>query len=295
MKGDRIAAILTCHNRQQKTLECLTALFQQDCIDQINVDVYLTDDGSTDGTADAIREAYPQVKVLSGDGSLFWGGGMAKAFAAAVQGNYDYYLWLNDDTILYPDALSKLFLTYTEITSNGNTKVVITGSTRDQKTGEHTYGGVVRPSPLLRPLRFEALLPTDRPQPCETINGNCVLISRTAAQAVGNIDLAFTHYAGDFDYGLRSVQQGCLVYIPPGYVGTCSANDTAKAAPPMKEGLKKIQGPKGVAISDTTLHPIDEWKVFAQRYAGPLWPVYWLAPYRRLLLSSLKGKVSKDP
>lgn len=295
MKGDRIAAILTCFNRKQKTLECLTALFQQDCLDEINVDVYLTDDGSTDGTADVIREMYPQVKILSGDGNLFWGGGMAKAFAVAVQGNYDHYLWLNDDTILYPDALSKLFNTYTEITQAGNSKAVITGSTRDKETGEHTYGGVVRPSPLLRPLKFELLPPKNKPQPCETINGNCVLISRTAAQAVGNIDLAFTHYAGDFDYGLRSHQQGCLVYIPPGYVGTCSGNPTGKAAPSVKEGLKKIQGTKGVAIADIILHPIDEWKIFAQRYAGPLWPVYWLAPYRRLLLSSLKEKVSPKP
>jgi len=290
MKGDRIAAILTCFNRKQKTLECLTALFQQDCIEQINIDVYLTDDGSTDGTAAAIQELYPQVKILSGDGNLFWGGGMAKAFAAAIRGNYDYYLWLNDDTILYPDALTRLLDTYTEITRNGNSKAVISGSTCDKETGKLTYGGANRPSPRLRPLKFSTIQPTDKPQPCETINGNCVLISRTAAQAVGNVDLAFTHYGGDYDYGLRSHQQGCLVYIPAGYIGTCSDNDTAQAAPPVKEGLKKIQGPKGVAIDNIALHPIGEWKIFAQRYAGPLWVFYWLIPYRRLFFFSLAKK-----
>jgi hypothetical protein len=122
-----------------------------------------------------------------------------------------------------------------------------------------------------------------------------VLISRSAAQVVGNVDLAFTHYAGDYDYGLRARQKDCLVYIPPGYVGTCSGNDIAKAAPSVQEGLKKIQGPKGIAIADETLHPIDEWKVFAQRYAGPLWVIYWLVPYRRLFWSSLKQKVSNTP
>lgn len=294
MKGDRIAAILTCYNRQQKTLECLGALFQQDCIDEITVDVFLTDDGSTDGTAAAVMATYPHVTILTGDGNLFWGGGMEKAFAAALQGNYDYYLWLNDDTILYPEALSKLFQTYTEITRSGNPKAVISGSTQDKNTGEHTYGGVVRKSSL-RPLNFSLLSPTDQPQPCNTMNGNCVLISRSAAQSVGNVDLAFTHYAGDYDYGLRANQKGCLVYIPPGYVGTCSGNDTAQAAPPVKEGLKKIQGPKGVAIANATLHPINEWKIFAQRYAGPLWFIYWLIPYRRLLWSSFKIKGVSTP
>jgi GT2 family glycosyltransferase len=291
MSSDRIAVILTCFNRRAKTLECLEALFQQSYLPKAQLDVYLTDDGSTDGTAEAVKQAYPNIQILQGDGNLFWCGGMNLAFAEALKGDYDFYLWLNDDTILYPDALDVLMQTYTQLSSGGNPKVIISGSTQDRDTREHTYGGVVRDS-ALRPLKFRLLTPTEQPQPCDTINGNCVLISKAAAQVVGNVDLAFTHYAGDYDYGLRAQKQGCQVYIPPGYVGTCSSNPTGKSAPPVQEGLKKIAQPKGVAIAEETLHPIGEWRIFAQRYGGPFWFIYWLVPYRRLLWMSWRKRTA---
>ena len=68
----RIAAIITCHNRKEKTLVCLKSLFQ---IIQ-NIDVFLTDDGSTDGTSEAVKKIYPQVNIIQGDGNLFWSRGM---------------------------------------------------------------------------------------------------------------------------------------------------------------------------------------------------------------------------
>jgi len=111
MTRDRIAVLITCHNRKPKTLACLTALFNQTPPSSATTDVYLVDDGSTDGTAEEVHQAYPQVKILQGDGSLFWNGGMRKAFSEALKYDYDYYLWLNDDTILYPEAIASLLTT----------------------------------------------------------------------------------------------------------------------------------------------------------------------------------------
>ena len=64
------------------------------------------DDASTDGTSDAVRQTYPQVKIFSGDGNLFWNGGMWGVFSEAMKDEPDYYLWLNDDTIIYPETVS---------------------------------------------------------------------------------------------------------------------------------------------------------------------------------------------
>ena len=93
-----VAAILTCFNRKNKTQKCLESLFKilPDC------DVYITDDGSTDGTRDMLHQCFPKVKVISGTGNLFWSRGMYTAWKEAVKGKYDYYLWLNDDIELYP-------------------------------------------------------------------------------------------------------------------------------------------------------------------------------------------------
>jgi glycosyltransferase involved in cell wall biosynthesis len=46
----KIAVLITCHNRIQKTQTCLKSLFKQKKIENINLKVFLVDDGSTDGT-----------------------------------------------------------------------------------------------------------------------------------------------------------------------------------------------------------------------------------------------------
>jgi GT2 family glycosyltransferase len=297
MNCDRIAALLTCYNRKPKTLASLAALFNQQLTNEVKIDVYLVDDGSTDGTAEAVAEFYPQVKILQGDGSLFWNGGMRLAFAQAIKSDYDYYLWLNDDTILDPNALNTLLETIQTLRIQGENRAIVAGSTRDPNTATLTYGGVVRRSPW-RPLKFDLVEPEEQVKRCDTINGNCVLIPREVVQVVGNLDPAFTHYAGDWDYGLRARQQGCSVWIAPGYVGTCSQNyqpgSQANASVELGEGLKKLAQPKGLPVREQTLHPLGEWKVFAQRYAGLLWPIYWLIPYRRLLWISLMNGFKKE-
>ena len=68
----KIAAIMTCHNRKNKTMACLKSLFT--IIPE--TDVYLTDDGSTDGTSEAVLYTYPNVHIISGDGNLYWNRGM---------------------------------------------------------------------------------------------------------------------------------------------------------------------------------------------------------------------------
>ena len=75
-------------------------LINQDKIDKIDLNVYLVDDGSTDGTSEAVKKNFPQVNIIKGDGTLFWNGGMRVAFSKAMESEHDYYLWLNDDTIL---------------------------------------------------------------------------------------------------------------------------------------------------------------------------------------------------
>jgi GT2 family glycosyltransferase len=293
MNCDRIAALLTCHNRKSKTLASLTALFnQQHLPTTVTIDVYLVDDGSTDGTAETVAQSYPQVKILQGDGNLFWNGGMRQAFTEAVQHDYDAYLWLNDDTVLYPHAMSQLLDTCHHLRERGEQQIIVTGSTCDPQTQTLTYGGVVRRS-WLRPLKFDLVEPGEQVKPCDTMNGNCVLIAREVVQAVGNLDPAFTHYAGDWDYGLRARQQGCTIWIAPGYVGTCSQNYQPGAAVKLSvdlgEGIKKIGQPKGLPVREQTLHPFWEWKVFAQRHGGLLWPIYWFIPYRRLFWIWLMG------
>jgi GT2 family glycosyltransferase/glycosyltransferase involved in cell wall biosynthesis len=272
-----IAALLTCHNRREHTLACLASL-RVAAVPGITVDVHLVDDGSTDGTAEAVAAAYPEVEINRGSGDLFWGLGMRFAFTRAMPTHPDYLLWLNDDVVLDPDALERLLAAYAALCAGRQPLSIVAGSTRDPQTGATTYGGVRRTS-LLRRMAFAQVAPTDTPQSCDTMNGNVVLIPRSVYSVVANIDERFAHAMGDFDYGLRARSAGCQVFLAPGYVGTCNVNPLVgtylDATLSRRERLRQVASPKGL--------PVAEWAAFCRRYGGPLWPALALSPYVRMM------------
>ena len=103
-----VAVLLTCHNRKFQTLQCLESLFLQQRLNvDFRIEVFLVDDASTDGTAYETRIQYPEVNIIQGNGNLYWNRGMRLAWETAASKNkYDYYLWLNDDTFLKPNAIN---------------------------------------------------------------------------------------------------------------------------------------------------------------------------------------------
>lgn len=280
-----LTALITCHNRKDKTLACLEALFQNPLLDGYSLEVFLVDDGSTDGTGQAVRERYPQVNVIKGDGSLYWNGGMRVAFAAAMERGFDYYLWLNDDTLLYPAALNSLIATSGELQAKHGKCVIVVGSTQDANDGRLTYGGVIQPNKW-KALFFKLVTPKNVPIECETMNGNCVLIPRAIGKVVGNLDPEFLHAMGDLDYGLRARNAGFSVWVMPGFAGTCANNSSTgsfnDASLPVTVRLRKMMQPNGL--------PPSSWRVFTQRHAGILWPIFWLWPYAKVMLTGLVKK-----
>ena len=81
MSNTRIAALLTRHNRRDKTTACLKSLRDQAGLAELGVSlqVFLVDDGCTDGTATAALEIWPEAEIIKGDGHRYWCGGMRKA------------------------------------------------------------------------------------------------------------------------------------------------------------------------------------------------------------------------
>ena len=279
----RVAAVMAAYNRRDLTLACLRSL-QAQRVPGVALDAYVLDDASTDGTGEAIAREFPAVTVLRGDGQLYWNGGMRTAFGAAIERDYDHYLWMNDDTELDEGALALLLDTERRLRAQGERAVIVVGSTRDPNTGEVTYGGLARPSRWRR-LHWELVEPAgDQPRACETLNGNTVLISREVVRRVGNIDPAFVQQMGDHDYGLRARAAGCSVWIAPGTLGTCAPNF---GRPPGKETF--LQEWRRL-WSTKELLP-GPWAVFSRRWAGRLWPVYWLSPYVRTGFRLLRTRI----
>lgn len=233
-----IAVLLTVYNRKRQTLECLEHLYTQLPIENYQVDVYLTDDHCTDGTPDAIKQEFPQVHIIQGDGSLFWNRGMYVAWQEAAKNDYDFYLWLNDDTHLLPSALKTLL---NESKSKKN-QAIIVAPNRAQKEEKVTYSGYNKQG---------RITPNGSLQPCDTFNGNCVLIPRFVYQRLGNLDWRFRHAIGDLDYGYRAKKAGIEMYVSSEYLGVCDNNPKlpawARKEVPLIKRLKNLYSPLGYA------------------------------------------------
>ena len=95
MKNSKIATLLTCYNRKEKTLLALEHLFVAAArLTDQSVKVFLTDAASPDGTAAAVREKFPEVNVIAASSDTFWCGGMRMAWDAAANSGekFDAYL-----------------------------------------------------------------------------------------------------------------------------------------------------------------------------------------------------------
>lgn len=211
----KIAVLLTVFNRRLKTLKCLELLKNQVFDDKEQyLDIYLTDDGCTDGTFEAVTTNYPYVNIIKGDGNLYWNHGMLEAWKAASINDYDFYIWINDDVELQIDAINRLL----NESAKHNDKAIVGGSmcaTNDSSL--ITYGGRISRHKLIQNVNYA--------QKCKTLSGNLVLIPRFVFLKIGMNDPYYKHSMGDLDYTLRANEDGIEVWIAKGVYGTCDRED----------------------------------------------------------------------
>jgi GT2 family glycosyltransferase len=268
----KISVLMTCHNRRLTTLSSLEALFSNRLPKGYTIDVILVDDASIDGTSAAVRQRFPSVHILEGDGDLYWCRGMYRAFEYALSLKYDFYIWLNDDTLLKSEAL--VCLLNCEEMYGKNNPVIVVGSTVDPDSGALTYGGVTRKSNL-RPTTFQKVIPKSEARHCDSMTGNIVLIPSKIADVVGNLDPRFEHAMGDTDYALRAKKHGFSILVAPGILGTCKENPTTgtylDTNLSFRSRWQKMMSKKGL--------PWRSWLILTRRHAGVFWPLYFFWPY----------------
>lgn len=245
----KIAVLMTCFNRVEKTLRCLQGLFAQALPEDCSFDVWLVDDGSTDGTGARVGEAFPQVHVVSG-GELYWCKGMRLAWdRAAETHDYDAYLWLNDDVVLYPGGLKAAVEDSRQV---GDNAVVVGTFATSAGSDEVFYGCGLE---IGRP---ERAVPNGRPQRVRGyMTGNFVLVPRAVARKAGRIYDGFVHGVADTDYGLTLAEKGCELYVSSVMTGWCQPNRAASNAELRDMGfwsrMKLLWSPKGRNLHDAFL------------------------------------------
>lgn len=216
---NNLAVLITCHNRKNKTIQCLRNLYKQTDFINFKTEIFLVDDNSTDGTSETIKKNFSDVNLIKGDGNLFWGGGTYLAWEEAIKKKkFEYFLWLNDDTFLYPNALQMLF----KCKEYANTdEFIAVGSTHDSNNN-WTYGGFKNLNKKFAVFENKKIFPNNNFQFIDRFNGNIVLISNKAFIKIGKFDKSLDHYFGDIDYSIRASIKKIPIILSPSYLGICN-------------------------------------------------------------------------
>jgi GT2 family glycosyltransferase len=198
--------IIPCFNRKAITLGCLRRL--TDTGASAGFRVLVVDDASTDGTAEAVAQEFPEVEVLHGGGELYWTGAIELGMRHAVSQGASCCVWLNDDLIVVDGAIGSIV----ELAMRESAMVTAQGVIR-LANSELWYFWIL----LKQQYGLKQLEPTRgslEPVAVDTCRGNMVAIPRAVIEKIGYPDgYNIPHLAGDSDYGLRATAAGipCLL------------------------------------------------------------------------------------
>lgn len=204
MLQPNVYILIPVHNRKPITLKCLSTLQQDGDLERYHVVVI--DDGSTDGTAEAIHEQFPGVEVLTGGGDLWWTGAMRLGMEYAIAQGAEFLIWLNDDCQLVPSVIAGLV---SHCQTHPGAIAGAQGYELDHPT-RLAFGGKTK---TWKGFRFIQAL-QDTVVPCDLLSGNLVCLPREVVTAIGYPDPQRTpHYGGDSLYLIRAAQRGFQLWV----------------------------------------------------------------------------------
>ena len=224
MKSDaiRVAIVTPVHNRRDITLQCLKSLTRLNA-PGIDVQTIIVDDGSTDGTSDAIAAQFPDVTVIPADGTLFFTEGTNVGVRAALQNGADYVLMMNDDQVFDAD-----FLRYLVETAGKHPRSVVGPLLLLWDTPHKVFQTSPRWETLSGGWRHWQrqtvwTVPT-LPWEVDLIVGNCLLVPAEAFREAGLMNSARYPNFGDGEFTPRLRKRGWKLLIDPRSRVFCQPN-----------------------------------------------------------------------
>lgn len=206
-------AVILAMNQLRFTRECLTSVL---ALTPRADRVLLIDNGSTDGTAAAVRDEFPDVEVLRLEKNLYFAGGVNEGFRRALGNGARSILLLNNDVVVERTALQTLRAALEEDPK----RAAISPKIYYYEPPDVIWfaGGVVgRGFGLIRHrgvnVKDEKL--RDAPRAVDYVSGAAALISCEALVEIGLLDPSYVMYVEDVDWCARARGQGRVLWYEP--------------------------------------------------------------------------------
>ena len=198
----RLAVLVVSYNTRDLTLDCLASLRKH----EPEARVVLVDNGSTDGSVEAIQRLHPEVDLIESGQNLGFARANNLAYQQVMTNDDDqpqYVCLLNSDTVLHDDALTQCCNRMDDAFWLGALSPRLFGTNGKEQRSAHrlpTYQTM-----LARALRRK---PNVHPRPPHYIAGTCLMLRRQAVEQAGGLfDPKLWFYWEDAELGSRLL--GC--------------------------------------------------------------------------------------
>jgi GT2 family glycosyltransferase len=197
------------------------------------LDVYIVDNGSTDGTQDFIKRNYPDCIFCQSERNLGFGAANNLGLNYAIKNNYDYVYLLNQDAWIFEDTIpcliaasekNPLFGILSPIQMAGN-----------EKTIEGGFRGICTPDII---SAYEHKDKNTKVYDVKFVMAAHWFIPVSVVKEIGGFSPTFFHYGEDNNYVDRIVFHGYSVGIVP----TCCAVHDRELRPTSREKLLYLKG-----------------------------------------------------
>jgi GT2 family glycosyltransferase len=215
-----LTVIIVSYNTRGMTFECLQTLYAN--LPPTAAEVIVVDNASQDGSAAAVREAFPQVSVIANEENKGFGPANNQALRLATG---EYVLLLNSDAFPCPHAIQRL-MAYLD----AHPDVAVVGPRLLNRDGTLQRSCYPFPSPkravcdyLLLAAAFPSnrwvgdyrAWPHDAERVVDFVIGACMLVRRAAIEKIGLFDEDFFFYGEETDWCRRFQRQGWKVSFTP--------------------------------------------------------------------------------
>jgi len=206
----KIYIVAPIYNKKDDTLKFLNSISHQS---YKNYQIIIIDDGSTDGSSQAIKAKSPKTIILEGNGSLYWTGAMRKGiqYILKVAKDDDFVLAINNDVTVDRNYLKNILNVSIE---NNNAIVGSVYKNKDNKTVIYDSGI------KLDWVRYRyRQIPFDPKRKIihdiDTLSTRGALIPLKVIKKIGNFDKRLAHYAADYEYFFRAKKYGFSLLMSP--------------------------------------------------------------------------------
>ena len=231
MSKPAVSIIVLNYNSCHDTLDCLRSLQH---LTYSNVEIIAIDNGSSDGSVEAIRAAYPDITLIDTGENLGFTGGNNLGIRRALESGADYIMLLNNDTIVAPDMIDLMVGTMESDPHIGVTGPMIyyydlpeviwsAGGSIDWKHGTTAMIGIDEEDKG----QFGSMS-----RLCDFVTGCAILARRAVWEQIGLLDDKFFMYYEETEWCVRVGRAGYKIAHVPAAMMWHKISPTARAASP---------------------------------------------------------------